>query len=477
MLFSSITFIFYFLPLFLAVYYFLGIRNGVLLAGSALFYTWGEGKYICLLLGLVALNQGTGVLIQRRDGSLRKLILACGITANLATLGFFKYSQFIVDVFAAIIDTKTIKLNIHLPLGISFFTFQLISYLIEIYRRTIPAERNFVRLATYVMMFPHLVAGPIVRYTDISGELRDRAVNPARAELAIQYFIIGLSQKVLIANTMAPVADHVFGLPPQSVTTVDAWLGSFAYTLQIYFDFCGYSNMAIGLALLLGFHFPKNFDYPYASRSITEFWRRWHMSLSFWFRDYLFIPLGGSRCGKVRTVRNLLFVFLVTGLWHGAAWTFVFWGLFHGIFVALERIGLGALLNRAPQGVSRVYTLLVVMAAWVFFRAGTFTQAWVIIRAMVGFGASDVWDPIALWVTPETICAFITGSILSFPVVPWALKRYNRPLISFRSAHPTLQTSPQESRLLPTTVLLCGFLASIALLASGSLNPFLYFRF
>jgi alginate O-acetyltransferase complex protein AlgI len=295
--------------------------------------------------------------------------------------------------------------------------------------------------------------------------------------LGVQFFIVGLCQKALIANTVAAAGDHAFALPLSELTTVTAWIGAGAYMLQIYFDFCGYSNMAIGLAFLLGFRFPRNFNYPYASRSITEFWRRWHMSLSFWFRDYVYIPLGGSRGGLAKTLRNLLIVFFLTGLWHGAAWTFIVWGLFHGLFLILERLGLGTILSRSPQIVSRSYTLLVVLVGWVFFRATDFRQASAFLKAMSGFGTSASTAPVWLWLTPEIISAMVAGVIFSFPVIPWLLDRIGQPRVLGPSAVKTNDLDPIFVHALPAIVLLPGLILSVALLAGNSLNPFLYFRF
>jgi alginate O-acetyltransferase complex protein AlgI len=478
MVFSSVVFIFYFLPVFLAIYYLSGAKNAVLLTGSAFFYVWGEGVYVFLLIALLVLNRWAGIAIGAAQGRARFRYLAAAVVVNFAVLGVFKYSQFVVDIAASVGGFKAPHLGIHLPLGISFFIFQLASYVVEVYRRTIEPERSMVRLSTYVMMYPHLVAGPIVRYTEIQGELRSRTVTRDMAGLGIQYFIVGLCQKVLIANSVAPAADHLFGLAPSAISPGVAWIGTLGYTLQIYFDFCGYSNMAIGLAFMLGFRFPKNFDYPYASRSITEFWRRWHMSLSFWFRDYVYIPLGGSRQGRVATVRNLLIVFFVTGLWHGAAWTFVFWGVFHGAFVVLEHLYLGRVLARVPSVLARVYTLAVVMVGWVFFRADTFSHAWAVIRALGGAQATErVWDPVMTWMTPETIVALAVGCVLSFPVVPAVLERLRLPAVP--GTHRPGQPVTQADRVfaMPSSVLLAGFVCSLFLLATSTLNPFLYFRF
>ncbi len=477
MVFSSITFIFYFLPLFLAFYYLTGIRNAILLVGSAIFYTWGEGAFVALLLALVAINLWGGLLVADAKAKGRTWVLPIFITFNLLVLGVFKYTSFFLSTFGSLTGVSVPKIDLPLPLGISFFTFQLVSYLIDINRGTTKPERSYVRLATYIMMFPHLVAGPIVRYSHIVEELKRRYLTSERIGLGIQYFIVGLCQKVMIANTVAAASDHVFSLPSGELSLITAWIGASAYMLQIYFDFCGYSNMAIGLAFLLGFKFPRNFDYPYASRSITEFWRRWHMSLSFWFRDYVYIPLGGSRGGKMTTLRNLLIVFLLTGLWHGAAWTFIAWGLFHGCFLILERLGLDRVLARAPIGVARAYTLLVVLVGWVFFRATDFQHASAVLTAMAGFGAAAPSELIRLWLTPEVSSAMVIGTVFSFPVLPWLMDRMRQP----RVLGPQMPNGNDQGSIpvhvLPIPVLVPGMIMSIALLAGNSLNPFLYFRF
>jgi alginate O-acetyltransferase complex protein AlgI len=403
------------------------------------------------------------------------------IATNLSLLGFFKYTPLVVSSLSSLRHLASLpplsQPKTHLPLGISFFTFQLISYLVDINRGKISAERSPSGLPLNIMMFPHLIAGPIVRYADIAMELKKRRVTLERIGLGIQYFIIGLCQKVLIANTVARAADLAFSLPPDQLRSVAAWIGAIAYSLQIYFDFCGYSNMAIGLAFLLGFHFPKNFDYPYAAQSITEFWRRWHITLSFWFRDYVYISLGGNRKGRRNTLRNLLIVFFLTGLWHGASWTFVVWGLYHGLFLLIERVALGRVLARLPLALRAAYTLLVIIVGWVFFRAPSFTQALQFLKAMLVSPATVPWTPpTLLWLTPEVAGALIVGIVFSFPVLPRLLdKRHSRVARSAIYPEPRLDTLFVHA--LPVGVLIAGFALCIVFLASGSLNPFLYFRF
>ncbi|MFC3076540.1 MBOAT family O-acyltransferase [Phenylobacterium terrae] len=479
MVFSSIIFIFYFLPLFLLAYYVSGWRTAVLLAGSALFYAWGEGKYLALLGGLIVLNYVGVRLIDRSGGARRKALLAGVVAVDLSVLGWFKYAGFLASSLNDLLpDDPLPEPSHHLLLGISFFTFQLISYAVDIYRRVLPAERSLTRFATYVLMFPHLIAGPIVRYAHIADELHADRKRSGRIGLGVQYFIVGLCQKVLIANTVAPVADFAFGLPAGSIDATTAWLGAVAYTLQIYFDFCGYSNMAIGLAFMLGFTFPKNFDFPYAATSITDFWRRWHISLSSWFRDYVYIPLGGNRGGQVKTLRNLTIVFLLTGLWHGAAWTFVVWGLFHGAFLVIERVGFGRILEKAPAAGRHAYVLAVVIVGWVIFRAETLPQAIAYVRAMLNvrsFESSSL--QLQHLVNAEVVTAFVAGMLLSVPLAPALLRRLKAPPSDAPSPDLPPHLDTRGVAAIPAALLLPGFALSVAVLAGTSLNPFLYFRF
>ena len=479
MVFSSIVFIFYFLPVFLVGYYVAGCRIGLLLAGSAAFYVWGEGPYVFLLAALIIVNfWGSRVLALATDPVRRRTILASLIVLDLGVLGVFKYAAFLAQNLNTLIPGQPLpEIDLALPLGISFFTFQLISYVADVYWRRVEVECDLSRFAAYILMFPHLIAGPIVRFANIREELHADRRKTRRLGLGLQYFIVGLCQKVLVANAVAPLADHAFGLNLASLDPATAWTGALAYSLQIYFDFCGYSNMAIGLAFMLGFTFPKNFDHPYASRSITEFWRRWHMSLSSWFRDYVYIPLGGNREGMAKTVRNLLIVFLLTGLWHGAAWTFVIWGLYHGGFLLLERFGLGRLLARAPRPVGHVYALLVVMAGWVLFRAESLPRALGYLGAMARLDQLAV-PPVGLLVLldNERLAAITAGLVFAVPTLPWLLDKVRaRRLAAAHTLEARLDT--QGVHVLSTPLLLAGLALSIAVLAGTTLNPFLYFRF
>jgi alginate O-acetyltransferase complex protein AlgI len=478
--FSSVIFIFYFLPVFLLGYYVSGWRAGALLAGSAAFYVWGEGGYVFLLLGLIGLNYaGSRWLDASSDRRQRLAILAGLAIADFAVLGFFKYSEFLAHNLNHLLPHALLpEVHRDLPLGISFFTFQLVSYVVDVHRGAVKVERDLTRFAAYILMFPHLIAGPIVRYADIREEMHADRKRTAHLGLGVQYFIVGLCQKVLIANTVAPLADHAFGLDPAHLDATAAWLGVWSYTLQIYFDFCGYSNMAIGLAFLLGFTFPKNFDYPYIAQSITDFWRRWHMSLSSWFRDYVYIPLGGNRHGQVQTVRNLLIVFFLTGLWHGAAWRFIVWGLYHGAFLMLERFGLGRALERAWRPLRHVYAVAVVMVGWVFFRANSLPQALGYLARMAQpahFAAPDA--ALSILINAQSITALAAGSLFAAPLLPALLKGLGTPRAE--PPRPDLPARLQTGGVhaLPIPLLAGGFMLSVAILAGSSLNPFLYFRF
>ena len=477
MLFSSIPFIFYFLPIFLAVYLASGLRTAVLLGGSILFYTWGEGPYVLLLAALIFVNYKLAHFLDLAT-SRRRIFLIVGLMLNAGTLVLFKYYDFVIANLHHLLPVLDLKpLGLRLPLGISFFIFQLISYQMDVYFKRVHPEERLSRFATYILMFPHLIAGPIVRYAEIREELASRRWSYSRLDLGAQYFVVGLCQKVLVANTLASVANHAFELTPIVLTPGVAWLGALAYSLQIYFDFCGYSNMAIGLAFMLGFTFPKNFDYPYSARTVTDFWRRWHMSLSFWFRDYVYIPLGGSRGGQLVTARNLMLVFFLTGLWHGAAWNFIVWGLFHGTFLLIERRGLGSLLRRSPTWLASTYTLLVVMVGWVFFRAETLAHAIQYLRAMAALHrVADLGPSARILLSPEVFVAFVAGFLFAVPTLPVlseALRRKRYGRIETIEA----RLDPLQVHKLPVPLLLVGFMVSIALLVGSSLNPFLYFRF
>ena len=480
MVFSSVIFIFYFLPVFLAGYYLSGWRTGALLAGSVAFYVWGEGAYVLLLLGLIGLNFAGSCWIDATADPRRRLsILTALVAADFGVLGFFKYAGFLAHNLNSLLPGSFLPEPRHaLPLGISFFTFQLVSYAVDVHRRAVKVERDPIRFAAYILMFPHLIAGPIVRYADIRDEMHGDRRRAGHIGLGLQYFIVGLAQKVMIANVVAPLADHAFGLDGRTLDGLTAWLGAWAYTLQIYFDFCGYSNMAIGLAFLLGFTFPKNFDYPYMAQSITEFWRRWHMSLSSWFRDYVYIPLGGNRAGRLKTVRNLLIVFFLTGLWHGAAWRFAVWGLYHGAFLILERVGLERALQRLPRLIRHFYALAVVLGGWVIFRSDDLPRGLRYLAAMADparFHAPDV--ALRLILDAQTLAALALGSLFAFPLAPAILERLRTPRAEIVPDDVPPRLNTRGVHALPVPLLGAGFLLAVAMLVGSTLNPFLYFRF
>jgi len=481
-LFSSPLFLFVFLPVLLGLYAVTGprLRNPLLLVSSLLFYIWGEGTYVFLMIAIIAINYGLGRWVgSRRGDRSRKSGIALAVALNLGLLIVFKYSNFLADqlnVLLAILRVPPVKLShVHLPLGISFFTFHALSYVIDISRRVIRSARP-LDFALYMTLFPHSIAGPIVRYGDIAGQIAERFVTTAGFAAGVRRFIMGLAKKMLVANTVAVTADAIFALPNRDLTFSLAWLGIACYMLQIYFDFSGYSDMAIGLAKLFGIDFRENFNYPYAARSITEFWRRWHISLSSWFRDYLYIPLGGNRRGWARTYVNLVTVFCLCGLWHGARWTFVAWGLFHGIFLVVERMRDGRTIKSLWTPVQHFYTLVVVAVGWVLFRAGSIGQAGAFLQAMAGFGrGSGVEFHTGLYIDAQLILALIAGAVGSAPVLP-LLVRVRAELIAstaglFRSG---LRTGFALADVAGLSLLL---LVSAMLLAAGTHNPFIYFRF
>ncbi|MDR2618887.1 MAG: hypothetical protein LBC62_08465 [Treponema sp.] len=473
MLFSSVTFILYFLPLVLLGYYCcpsFRIKNGILLFSSLFFYAWGEPVYVLVMIFSILLNYAVGMGLKGsgNSGPLRKGVLAIGVSLNLLLLFVFKYLSFFLEIVNAAFRPAGIPvlpgLRLLMPLGISFYTFQAISYLVDVYRSPSMAQENPLDLGLYIAFFPQLIAGPIVRYHEIREQILRRSHSLEKFSGGIERFIIGLAKKVLLANIMGEFADSVFALPPGTASPYYLCLALLAYSFQIYYDFSGYSGMAVGLGLFFGFSLPENFDYPYASRSVREFWRRWHITLSSWFRDYLYIPLGGNRNGQARTVRNLFIVFLITGLWHGADWNFILWGLGHGLLLFLERI-FGERINRRIRDgalksvLSHVYTIAAVVFLWIFFRLG--------VEGGIGFlrglgGGQDPADAVALQILadPRFYLVF-TACILS--AFPW-----------WRKIPVTRLRFPE---ILKKAVLLCLLVLSISALISDAYNPFIYFRF
>ena len=478
MLFTEPTFLFVFLPVLLALYFvpWARHRNLLLAVASVVFYASGGGAFTWLMLASIALNYGAALAIDRARGTAAaRRLLALTVGANLLSLATFKYAAFLtlnVNALLRAFGAAPVPVPaIVLPIGISFFTFHAISYVVDVYRRDAVAQKGPVEAALYLLLFPQLIAGPIVRYRDIAAQLSARVVGLDGFATGIRRFVIGLGKKMLIANIVAGPADRLFALPAGELTAAHAWLATVCYTLQIYFDFSGYSDMAIGLAQLFGFRFKENFNYPYVSQSIQEFWRRWHISLSAWFRDYLYVPLGGNRVAPGRVYLNLVTVFFLCGLWHGASWTFVVWGLYHGAFLVVERLGLAAWLGRMPRPMRHLYALLVVMVGWVFFRAESLSAAAGLLQAMAGFSPADPTAYGVTWyLTPELLLAMAAGIAGSAPVWPALAARWARP-------------SPDGPRLGPlASSLTCAALAAIfagcaMLIAAHTYNPFIYFRF
>jgi alginate O-acetyltransferase complex protein AlgI len=486
MLFSSPLFLFLFLPILLGLYFVVRPegRNVLLLAASLLFYLWGERGYVVVLLVSIVLNYGFGLWLGRLPKRWTgKVVLALAVFANLLLLVVFKYANFLVDnlnpclVWAGL---RPFSLDpVHLPLGISFFTFQALSYVIDVYRGEVPAQKSGIRFALYKTLFPQLIAGPIVRYKDVAGELTTRSVTLEEFAEGAKRFIIGLGKKMLIANTLATAADALFAIRPEQLSPRLAWLGIICYTLQIYFDFSGYSDMAIGLGRLFGFHFLENFRYPYAATSLTDFWRRWHISLSSWFRDYLYIPLGGSRCGRWRVYFNLTLVFALCGLWHGASWNFLIWGLFHGAFLVAERMGLGKWLEASWRPLRHVYVVLLVMAGWVFFRAATLTEALGYFEALLGLAKYTAADyALDRYLNLELMVVLSVAVVGALPVFPTVAAIWERLLQSKDGRTVWVPSLLEGARAITEgAVCLAVLVASSMLLAAGTYNPFIYFRF
>ena len=458
MVFSSLIFLFFFLPAVLFCYYivptrFIRARNMVLLLFSLFFYFYGEPKLIIMLVLSILMNYLFGLSMRSRY---RKSLLIFCITANLTLLGVFKYLNFFIRTADGLLGLNIQLTSIVMPIGISFYTFQALSYVIDIYRREVPPQHDPFSLALYVSMFPQLIAGPIVRYHDVNEQLAVRSHSVAQFSDGISRFVFGLSKKVLLSNVFAQIADGIFAYQPAELSTAAAWLGAIGYTLQIYFDFSGYSDMAIGLGKMFGFTFLENFNYPYISRSVTEFWRRWHISLSTWFRDYVYIPLGGNRCSPARHICNLLVVWTLTGFWHGANWTFMAWGLYFGILLILEKKFLSRLIERLPMILRHVYALFFIIIGWVFFRSDSMNLAMQYIGRMF---SSNV--PVNGFVTEYLIRFWpylLFGVVLSAPV-------FQR------------LTNTRAWRVLEIPILgILGLLCVMSLLAS-SYNPFIYFRF
>ena len=472
MVFSSTVFLFLFLPAVLAAYFvipkkFRAARNMVLLISSLFFYFYGEPKAIVVMLGSITGNWLFALFLDSEKGlqgkSARRFIAALSTAFNLAIIGYFKYAGFIAENLNFIFGGRLAVPNIAMPIGISFFTFQGMSYVFDVVRGDVPAQRNILYVATYISLFPQLVAGPIVRYQTIAEALGNRDENLAEITAGIRRFIFGLAKKLLLANPAGALASEIFALPAGSLSSAEVWLAAAAYSLQILFDFSGYSDMAIGLGHVFGFTFEENFNYPYTARSVTDYWRRWHISLSTWFRDYVYIPLGGNRRGLPRQIFNILIVWMLTGLWHGAAWNFVLWGLYFAVLLILEKLFLGKVLQRLPRAVGHAYTLLAVVIGWVFFTAPDFGTAFAWLGAMfVPTAGTAGGAQHALALLYENRFELVLGVLLSMPIAKAISAKFEGKLV-YRVARDAL------------CCLL--FVLCTARVVSSTFNPFIYFRF
>jgi len=472
MTFASSNFLLYFFPLFL-IFYFLSktvkVKNAVVVAFSLIFYSASAPAFLVLLIVSIGVNYRLGLGIdERADDRRRYRLLAWGCVGNLLALGVFKYTGFLIENLNVVLAAAGLHIPvppIGLPLGISFYSFHAISYLADVAKRKVTANRRFDQFMLYMSMFPQLVAGPIVRYSTVARQLNERRATLGRFSAGMRIFVIGLSWKLLIADQVAPIADYVFDTA-HAPSMVVAWIGVYAYAMQIYFDFGGYSAMAVGLGIMIGFTLPRNFRIPYSALDVTSFWRRWHMSLSAWLRDYLYIPLGGSRGTDIQTYRNLWLVFLLCGLWHGAGWTFVIWGAHHGLFLVLERAGLGAVLRRLPRPIAHLYTLLVVFSGWVWFRANDLHSALEMFRALVGLNGFDgVPIQMRFMLSPVVWAVLLVAGALSL----WKWPRFQSIRIFARGTLPYA--------VVDTAVMSLLFLVCFVLARSSSYSPFLYYRF
>ena len=477
MVFSNLIFLFVFLPVVLLVYFLVPkvLKNFILLIVSLFFYAWGEPVYVFLMIFSIVLNYIFGLLIdQSKDRlQLKKTYLVISVILNLAILGYYKYSMFLIDNINSLFGTNIHMDPLPLPIGISFFTFQAMSYVIDVYRKDSEVQRNVFDLALYISLFPQLVAGPIVRYNTIADEIKNRVHNMELFSDGVRQFIIGLAKKVIIANPLGALADTIFAMSPDNMSVTTAWIGIAAYSLQIYFDFSGYSDMAIGLGKMFGFKFLENFNYPYIAKSISEFWRRWHISLSSWFRDYIYIPLGGNRKGAWKTYRNLLIVWTATGFWHGASWTFMAWGFYYGIIICIERLGLGKWLAKLWSPLQHIYVLFLVMIGWVFFRADSFSYSIEFIQTMFGLNGTAFSNNTTLLYLNDNAYLFLLAIVFSIPIYPWFIKKMDQ-----------LMEAGKYTASLSITRYLAGPVVYFALfilvtmfLVNSTYNPFIYFRF
>ena len=471
MVFSSIPFLFFFLPLCLLLYYAVpfSMKNGILLVFSLIFYAWGEPIYILLMLFATLVDYTNGLLMERFGTTkiTRTLFLCSSIVVNLSVLAFFKYADFLIITMNGLFGTKFSPLGLGLPVGISFFTFQTMSYIIDLYRKEVETEHNYFTYLTYVSMFPQLVAGPIVRFSDINAELHKRTLLRSEIEAGLLRFMQGLFKKVLIANQVGALWEELRIIEASQISVTMAWIGAVCFTLQLYFDFSAYSDMAIGMGWMLGFHFNENFNYPLSSISVTDFWRRWHISLSTWFRDYVYIPLGGNRKGVLKQLRNMAVVWFLTGLWHGAAWNFVLWGIYYGILLAFEKFVWGKGLAKLPKLVQHLYALLIVVFGFVIFTFDDMAALRTYLTSMLGMAGNPLFGTEVFWYLGNYGVVLIASCILAFPVYPW----FKAKISCMETAVTTITSA------LSMLGYMALFLLATAYLVNDTYNPFLYFRF
>ena len=467
MVFSSLSFLTLFLPLTILLYFAAPrrFRNLLLFLASLIFYAWGEPVYIVLMLFSSVVDYSHGLLMEKFDGrpGVRRALLISSVAINLSLLGFFKYAGLVVSTLNAALSLSIPVPSVALPVGISFYTFQTMSYSIDVYRRNCPAQRDPIAFGCYVTMFPQLIAGPIVRYVDVMREINGRRETFEGFYLGIRRFLVGLAKKLILANGVGMLWDSVSAQPAASLSALSAWLGVLAYAFQIYFDFSGYSDMAIGMGRMFGFQFPENFRYPYVSRSVSDFWRRWHITLSTWFREYLYIPLGGNRVSVPRNIFNLAVVWMATGLWHGASWNFLLWGAYFGAVLIAEKFLYGKALSRAPGFVGWAYTALVVLVGWVFFALDDLGRGAAYLGAMFGGGAGAV-DAYALRALLNYGAVLLLCAAASTPLASGALER-------LRARRPRAHSA------LTYALVIAGFALCLIYVVDAGYNPFLYFRF
>ena len=463
MIFSSIPFLFFFFPLFILLYFTLPFKykNYILLLFSLIFYAWGEPIYILLMIfsSIVDFINGKNIEKHKDDNKKKKIYLIISIIINISLLGFFKYADFFIKVINNILNLDIPLLNLGLPIGISFFTFQTMSYSIDVYRGDVKAEKDFLTFMTYVCMFPQLIAGPIVRYETVSSELHKRDINFKKFADGFTRFLRGLFKKVLIANNIGLLFTLITSSEVNDISIMTGVLAIVSYAFQIYFDFSGYSDMAIGIGNMCGFTFLENFNYPYISKSITEFWRRWHISLSSWFKDYVYIPLGGSRVNILKNIRNILIVWILTGFWHGASWNFIFWGLYYGILLLLEKFVLKKYIDKLPDFVKHIYTIVLVFIGWMIFAFDDSKYLFEFIKALT---SNKFVDSAFLYYFKNYFLILVTAIVFSLPVYPKVKEKMNNSIFT---------------SLLSISIYVILFIITLSYLVSDTYNPFLYFRF